>query len=162
MTVSRAGSVFFFQAEDGIRDSSVTGVQTCALPIYRKALYRGVENTTRNHCFFIFYPSVERFAMRREAAGRGLFPSKPQDLRGEEDSKGGYYPNRSRWPFEQVPSFEHRFLSSVPRRLCYSNKDAARMNILQFFQQFRNAGRNRSRPKAQKKAVERQPQAAQE
>src|SRR5207237_6984905 len=26
---------FFFQAEDGIRDSSVTGVQTCALPISR-------------------------------------------------------------------------------------------------------------------------------
>src|SRR5207237_6490388 len=25
---------FFFQAEDGIRDSSVTGVQTCALPIF--------------------------------------------------------------------------------------------------------------------------------
>ena len=25
---------FFFQAEDGIRDSPVTGVQTCALPIY--------------------------------------------------------------------------------------------------------------------------------
>src|SRR5260370_7804587 len=27
---------FFFQAEDGIRDSSVTGVQTCALPISDK------------------------------------------------------------------------------------------------------------------------------
>ena len=26
---------FFFQAEDGIRDWSVTGVQTCALPILR-------------------------------------------------------------------------------------------------------------------------------
>src|SRR3989440_6533418 len=26
--------VFFFQAEDGIRDLIVTGVQTCALPIY--------------------------------------------------------------------------------------------------------------------------------
>src|SRR5690554_7059832 len=25
---------FFFQAEDGIRDADVTGVQTCALPIY--------------------------------------------------------------------------------------------------------------------------------
>ena len=25
--------VFFFQAEDGIRDIGVTGVQTCALPI---------------------------------------------------------------------------------------------------------------------------------
>src|SRR3712207_8759026 len=27
---------FFFQAEDGIRDIGVTGVQTCALPIYDK------------------------------------------------------------------------------------------------------------------------------
>src|SRR5205085_9176399 len=26
---------FFFQAEDGIRDLTVTGVETCALPIYR-------------------------------------------------------------------------------------------------------------------------------
>src|SRR5699024_12207571 len=26
---------FFFQAEDGIRDRNVTGVQTCALPIYK-------------------------------------------------------------------------------------------------------------------------------
>src|SRR3989449_3585843 len=30
-------SFFFFQAEDGIRDVAVTGVQTCALPI----LFRG-------------------------------------------------------------------------------------------------------------------------
>src|SRR5437763_16529460 len=31
---------FFFQAEDGIRDTSVTGVQTCALPIYlRKQMH---------------------------------------------------------------------------------------------------------------------------
>src|SRR5688572_31740216 len=28
-----ANEVFFFQAEDGIRDLTVTGVQTCALPI---------------------------------------------------------------------------------------------------------------------------------
>src|SRR5215813_4428857 len=28
---------FFFQAEDGIRDADVTGVQTCALPISRQA-----------------------------------------------------------------------------------------------------------------------------
>src|SRR5699024_140225 len=26
--------IFFFQAEDGIRDRNVTGVQTCALPIF--------------------------------------------------------------------------------------------------------------------------------
>src|SRR3712207_9388080 len=29
---------FFFQAEDGIRDIGVTGVQTCALPIWRVML----------------------------------------------------------------------------------------------------------------------------
>src|SRR5207244_7481406 len=28
---------FFFQAEDGIRDDLVTGVQTCALPIWQPA-----------------------------------------------------------------------------------------------------------------------------
>src|SRR5690625_7154182 len=30
--------VFFFQAEDGIRDGHVTGVQTCALPIFAALL----------------------------------------------------------------------------------------------------------------------------
>src|SRR2546429_3208763 len=37
--VEDAGSIgcfFFFQAEDGIRDVAVTGVQTCALPISRR------------------------------------------------------------------------------------------------------------------------------
>src|SRR5690554_7153069 len=29
---------FFFQAEDGIRDADVTGVQTCALPISKVAM----------------------------------------------------------------------------------------------------------------------------
>src|SRR5204862_2558330 len=34
MIVRTAASPFFFQAEDGIRELYVTGVQTCALPIY--------------------------------------------------------------------------------------------------------------------------------
>src|SRR5207247_4372717 len=41
--------LFFFQAEDGIRDPLVTGVQTCALPISRvesaKAETRAVTGT---------------------------------------------------------------------------------------------------------------------
>ena len=39
------GLCFFFQAEDGIRDDLVTGVQTCALPISRDprlAQFRGL------------------------------------------------------------------------------------------------------------------------
>src|SRR5256885_12052363 len=31
-------SIFFFQAEDGIRDYKVTGVQTCALPIWPRGI----------------------------------------------------------------------------------------------------------------------------
>src|SRR5699024_11959277 len=44
---------FFFQAEDGIRDRNVTGVQTCALPIYplktrRSALVREDRSLSEN------------------------------------------------------------------------------------------------------------------
>src|SRR2546430_12674162 len=38
--------VFFFQAEDGIRDLTVTGVQTCALPILPEW-----EFSRRDECF---------------------------------------------------------------------------------------------------------------
>src|SRR5690606_40853328 len=37
---------FFFQAEDGIRDFHVTGVQTCALPISSLDLFYRVGNGT--------------------------------------------------------------------------------------------------------------------
>src|SRR6266850_6549080 len=39
-------SFFFFQAEDGIRDYKVTGVQTCALPICREDLFRNGASCT--------------------------------------------------------------------------------------------------------------------
>src|SRR5690554_2573817 len=38
MVLGRFICFFFFQAEDGIRDADVTGVQTCALPIYDNVL----------------------------------------------------------------------------------------------------------------------------
>src|SRR5690606_40850034 len=41
---------FFFQAEDGIRDFHVTGVQTCALPIYRSAPWATCRKTARIAC----------------------------------------------------------------------------------------------------------------
>src|SRR5256885_11654283 len=43
---------FFFQAEDGIRDYKVTGVQTCALPIFddhrRDQVHRDAEDHRRS------------------------------------------------------------------------------------------------------------------
>src|SRR5947208_13419993 len=38
---------FFFQAEDGIRDDLVTGVQTCALPIYLCSKRGGLATVAR-------------------------------------------------------------------------------------------------------------------
>src|SRR5256886_12486457 len=40
--------VFFFQAEDGIRDLTVTGVQTCALPISANVKVGGTVTWTWN------------------------------------------------------------------------------------------------------------------
>src|SRR2546429_5981572 len=49
---------FFFQAEDGIRDVAVTGVQTCALPIYRRGyrykLHPSLKGVTRARPDFVF------------------------------------------------------------------------------------------------------------
>src|SRR5687768_18095834 len=54
MRMARCGRCyfFFFQAEDGIRDVAVTGVQTCALPIFHAdrdvpAALAGVDRVAR-------------------------------------------------------------------------------------------------------------------
>src|SRR5699024_11879509 len=44
--------VFFFQAEDGIRDRNVTGVQTCALPISSKLNLIEVDFPKINNPFY--------------------------------------------------------------------------------------------------------------
>src|SRR5262249_58499281 len=61
---------FFFQAEDGIRDWSVTGVQTCALPIYLQVV-REYEELNWNGSFEDYLkivrenPKVTRTAFQR-------------------------------------------------------------------------------------------------
>src|SRR5256714_2735991 len=66
-------AVFFFQAEDGIRDKLVTGVQTCALPIYAAGAERVVSivgtdeiDLNRNH---ISWVSPLGRALMKSAAG---------------------------------------------------------------------------------------------
>src|SRR2546430_8819358 len=44
------GCFFFFQAEDGIRDLTVTGVQTCALPILVLAALRCASYFVSSEC----------------------------------------------------------------------------------------------------------------
>src|SRR5256885_9835449 len=46
---------FFFQAEDGIRDYKVTGVQTCALPISDGRLHRDFEHLPRDELLHLVH-----------------------------------------------------------------------------------------------------------
>src|SRR5437870_518409 len=69
---------FFFQAEDGIRDGHVTGVQTCALPIYA----RGRIARRRAHALHGPAQSDERVehmqaGAREPAAGRFFLERAP-------------------------------------------------------------------------------------
>src|SRR5262249_60059580 len=75
MYVTRAISLtFFFQAEDGIRDWSVTGVQTCALPIFTLSPCHPV--TASGASMARVTPSRDGFTIR------GILPP---DLRGADD-----------------------------------------------------------------------------
>src|SRR6266498_2482349 len=72
---------FFFQAEDGIRDADVTGVQTCALPIcIKQALaivgklsHRPDSRLASPRLAFreAFPTALELFELRAMATGRG-------------------------------------------------------------------------------------------
>src|SRR5437773_11828890 len=67
---------FFFQAEDGIRDRDVTGVQTCALPIYShtcyvRLAYLGQQQPTFSLCLHLpTKRSEEQLTLLRERCQR--------------------------------------------------------------------------------------------
>src|SRR6266436_6835947 len=73
MSRNAAPSLFFFQAEDGIRDVAVTGVQTCALPI---CIVMGAEENharlfTWNLDEDVFHGDAARGSVRAESINIG-------------------------------------------------------------------------------------------
>src|SRR5690606_23590389 len=66
--------IFFFQAEDGIRDFHVTGVQTCALPILNTQIQQ-LENMITKKCKVLVIASIDGSALTevlRKAAENGI------------------------------------------------------------------------------------------
>src|SRR5256885_6260175 len=79
---------FFFQAEDGIRDYKVTGVQTCALPIWGRAT-RNPRTIVRRRLATERDNFVTHSPRRRSGASRAV------NVRSEERRVGKEC--RSRW-----------------------------------------------------------------
>src|SRR5258707_6629062 len=69
-------SFFFFQAEDGIRDIGVTGVQTCALPISftfqnippTYTIARSMDAAAK--VYFVPFSALEKFTLQHPYYGR--------------------------------------------------------------------------------------------
>src|SRR2546426_12406248 len=91
---------FFFQAEDGIRDYKVTGVQTCALPIY------GVADAGRSAGGAEDAGMGGSFASSRSAAPTG------SGAGGASEAGGAGVSSRSFTAYTPASSFERSMISA--------------------------------------------------
>src|SRR5207248_3534483 len=94
---------FFFQAEDGIRDRTVTGVQTCALPIFgeelvnlfwRRRQTNEVERDAADQRFFeSFGGKVEAFFLepREEKAVNRIADERSEERRVGKECRSGWW-----------------------------------------------------------------------
>src|SRR5207245_370285 len=100
---------FFFQAEDGIRDATVTGVQTCALPIYTKEFGRDA-----GHIRILWYASSTR-----SCAATGRLPAgSAAGIRDAAEDVDGAFQRRS-------GSFEQDFCAEWNSTNAHRNHAAA-------------------------------------
>src|SRR5690606_39565969 len=94
---------FFFQAEDGIRDFHVTGVQTCALPI----------SDPRVRAIVVTGKGPKAFCAGADLKERQGFTN--EDVRRSEERRVGKE-CRSRWPAYQEKNKKRRGSSQRGRR----------------------------------------------
>src|SRR2546430_9768903 len=89
--------LFFFQAEDGIRDLTVTGVQTCALPIFfdisggRGKIMRRIVVGVHGHV------GVDPLQRRNHAGERADMLAKARDRVARSEERRVGKECRSRW-----------------------------------------------------------------
>src|SRR6266498_5296894 len=96
------GVCFFFQAEDGIRDADVTGVQTCALPILAGRMFgSGAVGVVLSHQGGTAANQSDWWGMARLLTDRG-YRVLTYDFRGicpggVAGCSGGHFGGRTQW-----------------------------------------------------------------
>src|SRR2546426_3863553 len=90
---------FFFQAEDGIRDYKVTGVQTCALPIWMLLAFGSKREGFDDDVWFLRTgtPGGEAFQVRGVHALPLFSPDGKSLLYGRSEERRVGKECRSRW-----------------------------------------------------------------
>src|SRR5437763_15748868 len=101
----RVSVCFFYQAEDGIRDTSVTGVQTCALPILHRLLARcqvnDAETRVSQSCGLVrvdaqvVWPSVPKLPGHAHEM-IGIYALRSEERRVGDERKATGYSGRGR------------------------------------------------------------------
>src|SRR5687768_18180268 len=88
---------FFFQAEDGIRDVAVTGVQTCALPISETDIDEAGHERVRHLAGHALHQLVERRTSRERLEELLVVEDLVADLRERSEERRVGKECRSRW-----------------------------------------------------------------
>src|SRR5699024_1608675 len=104
---------FFFQAEDGIRDRNVTGVQTCALPI------------SWGSCAVRAWRASRRGSPRPDGAGSPARSAPPAARSRTPGAGRGRRPGPSRWRGRSTPGRTPSTGSRTPRRARRSARSPA-------------------------------------
>src|SRR5712692_11545852 len=113
------GFFFFFQAEDGIRDGTVTGVQTCALPISLGRIARAEDQAEARHLSHCCEP----YHCRRCATSDWPCTRAPSQSRLPSSMVQG----------RQIPSRYVSFDRSLTLRVYWNQKDYYRSGIAATF-----------------------------
>src|SRR5207253_7080093 len=87
---------FFFQAEDGIRDGHVTGVQTCALPIYRRRIRSLVRAEFAPHRPIEKYKKQQTHRRDGKTRREFLAQPKPKTRAGHPIKERGFFRSEER------------------------------------------------------------------
>src|SRR5690606_33318500 len=106
--------LFFFQAEDGIRDFHVTGVQTCALPIYNSSAERKAAMTAYGAELILVskeegMEGARDLALKMQAEGRG----KVLDQFANGDNPEAHYSSTGPELWQQTGGSITHFVSSM-------------------------------------------------